>query len=346
MKFELPAVARERLGRGLRMFFWTILVLAVVAAMYLFVGPSSPREDVTWGVNFSAKHTRNLGLDWKEVYTALLDDLKIRHIKLAAHWDYIEPKQESFDWADTDWQFAEAEKRGAKLVPVIGMKTPRWPECHIPEWAKGFDKGSLQFRSMHYVEEFVKRYKDSPAIEYWQVENEPFFGFGDCPFLPGDELLAKEVAIVRRLDPDHKIMITDTGEFSFWVEAAKAGDIVGHTLYRKVWFKQLGVYWTYPIPPVFYSRKAALIRNFMGKQVIDAELQAEPWGPTLYYDLPIEEQMKTMPIEQLRANIDFAKRTGMRQAFFWGDEWWYWMKVKHNDPSYWEEVKALVAKTP
>ena len=119
------------------------------------------------------------------------------------------------------------------------------------------------------------------------------------------------------------------------------GDIVGTTLYKKVWFKQIGMYVKYPIPPVFYWRKAQIIKKLFNKKVICVELQAEPFGPKLLYDSPLEEQKKSMNLNQFRENIDFATKTGLDTFYLWGTEWMYWMKEKQNQPEIWNEAKKL-----
>ena len=129
--------------------------------------------------------------------------------------------------------------------------------------------------------------------------------------------------------------------FSFWTKPARIADIVGVTLYRKVWFKELNRYVSYPFNPVFYARKAKLIDLFFNKEVIGVELQAEPWGPTLLYDSPIEEQVKTMNLEQFKKNIDFARRTGFKEFYLWGAEWWFWLKEIQQDPEIWLEARKL-----
>lgn len=311
-----------------------------VIFIYFFVGITTPRQDVAWGVNFSQKHTEALGLDWRKTYTALLDDLEVRRFKIAVHWDIVEPNEREFDFVDLDWQMAEARKRDAKALLVVGMKTPRWPECHIPGWAADLSKEQQQQEISLMLETIVSRYKDSPALLAWQVENEPFFSFGVCPWLD-DEFLEKEVELVRSLDTNHPIIISDTGEFSFWTKPARIADTVGVTLYRKAWFKEFSRYVSYPLNPVFYARKAALINLFFDKEVIGVELQAEPWGPALLYDLPREEQVKTMNLEQFKKNIDFARRTGFKEFYLWGAEWWFWMKEVQNDPAIWNEAKSL-----
>jgi len=44
----------------------------------------------------------------------------------------------------------------------------------------------------------------------------------------------------------------------------------------------------------------------------------------------------------MRANIDFAKRTGFNEIYVWGVEWWYWMKTVHHDARYWNYAQDAV----
>jgi hypothetical protein len=246
---------------------------------YFFVGSPPQVEKITWGVNFSQKHAQNLKLNWKETYLALLDDLGVKNLKVSAHWDLIESEKDKYNFEDLDWQIKEAEKRGAKILLVIGMKTGRWPECHIPNWAVNLDKREQQKEILEILREIVLRYKDSKTILAWQVENEPFFPFGQCPWVDKN-FLKKEIRLVKDLDLlKRKVIISDSGEGSFWIRAAQFGDIVGTTMYKKVWFRQLGFYIYYPFPPTFYWRKAKIIKKLFNKEVICVELQAEPWGP-------------------------------------------------------------------
>jgi len=326
----------------LKIFFILILLLIIFGLCFLFGGTERPAKTIRWGVVFSQKHAEALGLDWRETFLALLDDLRIRNIKIIAHWDLIEPEKDHFEFSDLDWQIKEAQKRNAKVILVLGMKTGRWPECHLPYWAKSLGKEDQQKEILELIENIVLRYKNYSNILYWQVENEPFFRFGECPqWWPQKSFLEKEVELVRSLDK-RKIIVSDSGEFSFWIKPAQLGDIVGTTLHRVVYFKELGIYIKYPFPPIYYWRRAQLIKYLFGKRVICVELQAEPWGKTLLYWSPLSEQEKTMNLTQLRKNIEFAKRTGLDTFYFWGGEWWYWLKEKQGKEEIWQEIKNLV----
>ena len=283
----------------IKLFLGIIGIIILLFFAWLFIGKAPVSENIIWGVAFSQKQSQDLGLDWKENYLAILDDLKIDHLKIIAYWDLIEPQNDDYYFNDLDFQIEEAEKRDAQLVFTLGRKVPRWPECHIPEWAKGLDKKEQEQAVLDVIEETVLRYRDSDSIWAWQIENEPFFNFGECPEITED-FLRKEVELVRFLDQeDRPIIISDSGSNRFWFKVARMGDIVSFSLYRKVWFNEFNNYVKYPFPPVFYWRKAQIIDKVFDKEVICGELQAEPWGSTLIPYLPFEEHKETMDLEKL-----------------------------------------------
>lgn len=319
-----------------------LLVLIIIVFCYFFVGKAKPVEKIDFGVTFSKIYAQELGLDWKEAYLSILDDLRIKKIRLVAYWPEIEPGEGIFDFENLDWQVNEAEQKGAEIIMAVGRRLPRWPECHVPEWAQDLSEKGQQEEILDIISEVVNRYKDREAIKFWQVENEPFLGtFGECPKLD-KKFLDREIALVRELDPSRKIILTESGEFSTWIGAARRTDIMGTTLYRTVWAKYFRFYIRYPIPAIFYQRKTALIKKlFDVDKIIVVELQAEPWGPKPTQELSLEEQFKSMNQKELREIIDYTKRAGFSEAYLWGAEWWYWLKQVHEDDSMWEEAKKL-----
>ena len=298
---------------------------------------------ITWGVNFSQMQAEDLRIDWKKMYLAILEDLGARHIKLMTQWDFVEDKKGVFYFNDIDWQIQEAQKHNANIIYVVGMKSGRWPECHLPNWVDGMTKQEQQDALLIYINESVNRYKNSKSIIAWQVENEPLFNFGECPWYDKD-FLKKEVALVKSLDNTRPVIISDSGEQSLWLSAAKIGDMVGVTMYRKLWFGQpsgFGFYATFPIPPSYYYQRAQLVKYLYGKKVIGVELQAEPWAYKKYHDVSLKEQEKTMNVNQFKKNVEYAKSTGFDTLYFWGTEWWYWLKENQNRPEIWNEARKL-----
>lgn len=332
---------KKKITKIIKVVFLALFFIMLAFFSYFFIGRTKEAEKIIWGANFSQKEAESLGLNWRDAYLAILDDLKAKKIRISSYWDLIEKEDGKYDFGDLDWQLKESEKRGAGIILAVGMKTPRWPECHIPEWARNQTLDIRNQKLLDYIKAVVERYKNSPAISMWQVENEAFFPFGNCP-KPDKELLKKEIDLVKTLDSgSRKVIISDSGEWSLWLKAAKLGDEVGISIYRKVWFGEFGRYFKYPFPVVYYQKKVQLINKFFNKNVLCVELQAEPWGPGAVQDLEQSELEKTMNLEKFRANVEFARKTGLNEFYFWGPEWWYYMKTLKNDPSIWEEAKKL-----
>lgn len=323
-----------------KFIFLLVIILLIIAAGFLYLSMRPVSRNITYGVVFSQKHSYDMGLNWKSNYLALLDDLGVKNIKLAADWDLIEPEADNYNFSDVDWQLEQARVHNAKIMLAVGMKTPRWPECHIPEWAKGLSKDVQQEKILKMLETVVRRYNTNPEIAAWHIENEPLFHFGECPWID-EEFLEKEVALVRSIDSQKRpVVISDSGEGSWWFKIARVADVAGITMYRKVYFNELKTYITYPIPPIFYWLKSKLVGVFFKKPVICVELQAEPWAINQVYDGG-ENDAKTMDLGQFKKNLDFAKDTGIDTFYLWGSEWWYWMREKQNQPEFWEEVKKI-----
>jgi Glycosyl hydrolases family 2, TIM barrel domain len=310
------------------------------------VSPRSGQTGSLWGVDFSQSQTEYLGLDWKETYSAIIDDLGAKDIKLHTNWDWVEGKQDDFYFNDIDWQIKQAEEKNVKIIYVVGMKTGRWPECHLPNWAQGMKEADVQAALLKYITAVLTHYKNSSAITYWQVENEPMLKFGTCPswYYDNGSFLKTEVALVRSLDPTRQIIISDSGELSDWTRVAKIADIVGVTLYRNAWTSVTATFgfesYSFKVPS-YYSKKAQNIAKNYGKNVICIELQAEPWAGKPLLVAPLKEELKSMNLTMFKEDVAFAKQTGLGKFYFWGVEWWYWMKTKQNQPEIWDAAKNL-----
>ncbi len=321
-----------------------ILYIVVGIFFLLFVlswGPSYKETDLEYGMTFSSKQSTDLGLDWKEVYLAMLDDLQVKKLRLPAYWDVLEKEQDNYDWTDLDWQIEQAEKRNVELILVVGQRVPRWPECHIPNWAWNMNDTERQNATLEHIQQTVSRYKQNPNLRYWQVENEPFLpNFGVCPKFES-QFLDKEINLVHSLDK-RPIIVTDSGELSLWALAAKRADVFGTTMYRDTYSRMLHSYIHYPISPAFFRIKKNLANIFAQPQDwIVIELQGEPWGKTAFQNLSQAEREKTMSPEKFKDMISFIKKTGFKTFYWWGVEYWYWEKATRNNPAYWDTAKQL-----
>jgi hypothetical protein len=326
--------------------FVIVFIIATIVFCYFFVGKAPVAENITWGVDFSQMQAETLGLNWKEAYLSIIDDLGVKNIKLHAQWDWVEGKKDKYYFKDTDWQVNEAKKKGVKIIYVLGLKSGRWPECHAPIWLNSLSEQDQKTELLNYIKEAVLRYKDNDTIVTWQVENEPLFKFGECPswYYKNDSFLKSEIDLVKLLDPSRSVIVSDSGEQSSWFSAAKNADVVGITMYREVWAHIVdgwGFYFKPFLSPVTYWRKALLVNKIFGKDVICIELQAEPWASRPFFDVPLKEQLKSMNLTIFKQNIEYAKNTGLNKFYFWGVEWWYWMKTTQNQPEIWNEAKTL-----
>ena len=297
---------------------------------------AAPVEEPEWGVTFSTIQAGRYGVDWKEAYIASLDDLGIRHYRIPVYWYDIEPNPGEYHFDDIDFILDEAKKRGATITLAIGQKVPRWPECFIPGWAEE-QSDELRGQSLlHTIRVIVNRYKTHPAVSRWQVENEPFFSFGECPE-PNYQLVYREIGAVRAVD-DRPIMTTVSGELEPWNNGAALADVVGISMYRVTWNKMFG-YFFYPLSPSFYRARAKVISSQVDKLII-SELQAEPWFYKPYTEMTAEERREAFSVQLFENNIEFARRTQLSEALLWGVEWWY-LEKQEGRPELWNRAKEL-----
>lgn len=345
LSVKLPKTFKESLSKA-AVAQKIISIVIIGIGLAILAVPEAKIQKLEYGITFSQKFAEELAGDrWKIMYLDLLDDLKIRELRLVAYWDRVEPEENKFDFKDLDWQIAEAEKRGSKIILVVGRKTPRWPECHIPPWTE-FSISNSQFSNkfedflLNYIKTTVEHYRDNSAIWAWQVENEPLFPFGDCG-TTGIKILNKELNLVKSLDT-RPVVLTDAGELGFaWPYLAVKSDIFGTTLYRYVHNRVLGDtnYWF--IPSSFFRLKAWWAKSVWNKDILINELQAEPWMTVPLSQASVEEQYKTMSPEKFRQVIKYAEKTDFTKAYLWGAEWWWWLKNEKGNDMMWEEVKKL-----
>ncbi|MDP2676380.1 MAG: hypothetical protein Q8O83_01715 [bacterium] len=315
--------------------------LLLVTIFLVLISLTPAKTPKTYGVTFSPFYAERFNVHWKDAYIAILDDLGVKHIRLSAYWNEVEKTERVFNFSDLDWQIQEAEKRNVDIVLAIGKKLPRWPECHIPEWIEGLTPEEQHEKLLRYISETILRYRDSPAITLWQIENEPLLPFGECVHISEQEL-ENELAFVRALD-SRPILITASGELSFWTKEIKYADVFGSTLYRIVWNDSLKRHITYPLPSSFYRAKQTIARLFGGnKPMLVIELQGESWNKKMTYELPIEEQYISMNPERFQGVLSYASRTGFDTFYLWGVEWWYWLKVTQDKPEMWDIAKEAI----
>lgn len=309
-----------------------VVIIVLIISGWLLIKKVPTVETKTFGVTFSKIMAEDFNLDWQKAYRSIVQDLGIKKVRIPVYWPEVEVAEGEFDFSWFDWILEESKKNEVDVILVVGIKVPRWPECHRPEWV---DNESL----LKYIETTVKRYNNHSAVWAWQVENEPFLKFGICPnYEP--KFIDKEIELVRSIS-NKPIIVTDGGEFGDWFRAYKRADIFGSTMYRHVQARFIGEF-TYPLPPSFFRLRQSVVELFYGKKPkIVVELQAEPWIDGVVKDSSLEVQYAGFGPERFDDLMEYIEGTGFDTFYFWGVEWWYWLKEKGH-PEMWELVKDYV----
>ena len=320
-----------------------ILALVLSALLYLLAQKPAP-ERIVYGMSFNTLYAHELNLDWKKVYDAILDDLNVRHLRLAAHWPMVEGTRDQYNFEELDYQLQRAEEVGADVIFAVGRRLPRWPECHIPEWGTSLTWDEQKEEIREYLTTVVTRYKDHPSITHWQVENEPYlevFAREHCDELD-EAFLLEEIELVRSLDGTRPILVTDSGNLGLWSGAYKHGDAFGTSVYVYFWNPEVGQFKTV-IPPWVYRVKEGIVTLLYGKKpTYLIELSAEPWLVEPVTNVDIETQYSRMDVTKMNEILEYARHTRFEYQYLWGAEWWYWLR-EHGHPEMWTRGEELFA---
>lgn len=326
------------------------IAITAIASVLLFIHFLNwfvfvPIKNPIYGVSFSQKRSQELGLDWQANYLALLDDLQFKRLRLMSYWDMHEPVRGQLDFGSLDWQMDQAHQRGAKVSLAIGLRQPRWPECHRPDWTHQLHGNAWKQALYAYIEIVANRYKTHPALDSWQLENEAMNNwFGPCE-PPNRQRLIEEFALLKQWDPHHRIIMSLSDQHGLPL-GQPVPDEYGFSVYRTVWNEKIPPrgYITYPTPIWYHRLRAQAIKTIHNRPIIIHELQMEPWGPRDTKNLTIEEQNKSMGPEQIPKSFRFARQLGIQRIDLWGSEWWYWRKT-NGDTGIWDVVRQQL-RTP
>lgn len=322
-----------------------ITVLLVFIAMwsigqwYIYTQRNIP---LTYGVTFIPDYAQSLGVNPQKTMNALIR-IGVRQFRLTSYWSDIQPSPGQYNFSQLNWEFAQANKVHAKIILTVGLRQPRWPECHPPNWintAKPMSNWEPQLLS--FMSKVINRYKNNPALEGWQLENEYFLkGFGDCTNYSRSRLIT-EYNLLRKLDPNHPIIIGRSNNAIGFPINQPQPSIFGISVYKRVWDATVTHrYLEYPYPSWFYSFLAGIQEIFDHKNMIIAEMQAEPWPPNgqTIPQVSLKEQNKSMNATRLKNRFRFSKATGMKDVIMWGAEYWYYRKVILHHPGMWNVAK-------
>jgi hypothetical protein len=324
--------------------------------------PSQYRRPPYLGTTFSPLQCYYMNLDPRQVFKSLMG-LGLNRIRLGAYWHELEPKPGQMDFSQLDWLLEQCHQAKIEVVLAVGMKVPRWPEFHFPDWVKAqYETGAgstaldlrsplLAERSTQFVEKVVAHTRMAPAIKYWQVENEPFTRLeitGGRWLSP--EFVGREVALVRAgARGDQKICLTNAihlptpkeGEDTPALKnSAALADAVGINVYTKVPAGPPGIYLE-PSPAFWNTLKIWQQDLVLAKrEPWIAEAQAEPWEPQQLVAMQKLDYPSAAP-RRMTQLVTELSGIGYQTILLWGCEYWYWQRQQGRN-LWWWSVEKLV----
>lgn len=329
--------------------FWIVFAVIVLVVYAQAVAVSDwyinkhKSEPLNYGVTFISDYASYLGVDPQATLKALRDDMGIHRFRLVTYWSDIEKSPGVYDFSDIDWQLNMIAQVHGTATVSIGMRQPRWPECHIPDWDGSAPPAKRNSDVDNFIKATVNHLKGNPVVQSYQLENEYFLGaFGACP--PSDrQQLINEFNITKSLDPNRPIIMSLANNYFGIPTGQPRPDEFGVSVYKRVFdYTVTHRYFEYPFTPRYYAYRAGLTEIFTGKESMLHELQVEPWLAT-GYDIrtaPLSEEYKSMNPKIAASRIKYAQATGLRDIDMWGGEWWYYLKVVRHQPAMWDTVKS------
>ncbi len=58
-----------------------------------------------------------------------------------------------------------------------------------------------------------------------------------------------------------------------------------------------------------------------------------------------QEQIESFTIYDFRNNINYTLRSRFDTCYMWGVEWWYYLKIKHGEASYWNYAAEIMKES-
>jgi hypothetical protein len=210
-----------------------------VAAALLLGGETWPKEAPPAplvGFSYSPGMTSPASTDAAHELADLLDATEPDLVRLPVYWELVQPTPDSLDFSSVDelLEVIDAHNtfadRPTRVVLTLGARNFLYPELHLPTWAGPREQPNLNeaqssapYRT--YFDESVLRYRASPLLYAWQVENEPL-DYVVNEVTGADQVttaqLAWEVAEVHQLDPAHKVGVTTFDGWNVYIDLLQA----------------------------------------------------------------------------------------------------------------------------
>lgn len=325
-----------------------------LAALALLLGsevwpPAKPAAPLV-GFSYSPLTSLALNRAPAQDLAALLAATDPDLVRLPIYWESVEPTPDSLDFSSIDELMAvvgehdQVTSRPTQVVLTIGARNFLYPELHEPAWAGPRTQPQLndvqsQAAYRFYFDRSLMRYRSSPLLYAWQVENEPLDYVGNS--ITGDDLidtaqLSWEVDEVHQLDPGRTVVLTSFDGWNSTIDIVQmyapsllymvgaypsghpgemldGGDALGLDLYVEAPSMSQKF-----ISPDLRSTWKQQALNFWagqaqahGKQLWLAEMQAQPWNNSSGF----------APANLVASAIDY-RQEHLNVVLLWGVETW------------------------
>ena len=342
--------------------------------------PIEPRGAMRLGISFRPLQAEGLGLEPQAALDELLDH-PYQVIRLAALWNRMEPEPDAFDASHLDWQIEAAQRAGKQVIIALGaVKNFGYPEFFVPQHhiRTPLREGSLVGEASHprlldaalaFARRVVERYKGHRSVIAWQVEHEAVDPLGvEHSWRLATGFVKREMAEVRRLDPDRPILLNGFLPMSLPVAAQQwwrtrdqgdslalaedAADIVGVDFYPCHALGAAGSLTAYLDSPEHGWRERArrVVKRAAAKgtRLMISEGQAEPWEAVTTPPNPPGRAMASCPPERVIENYNrclvLARESGgtLDSYLFWGAEYWL-SRQRAGDGGYLGAFRRILA---
>jgi hypothetical protein len=332
-------------GRG-------VLIVVCLCALLLGSEDWAPERTAPPLVGFSYSPLTSTEVDRDPAVdlSRLLETTHPDLVRLPIYWELVQSSPEQLDFESVDALLAVVAKHNetspnpTRVVLTVGARNFLYPELHQPPWAGprtqpyiGAVQSQLAYRT--YFTSSVTRYRDSPLLYAWQVENEALdIVVNDSTGINAisPEQMQWEIDQVHMLDPHHEVVLTSYNAlnstadlmqvYTPWLlpligggsghsdEALQMGDAFGLDIYldspHVAWRSATSVHmrskWKQQSIG-FWSARA----HAEGKDIWLAEVQAQPWGGETSF----------APSDLVASAVDYREER-LDVVLLWGVETW------------------------
>ena len=355
--------------------FLLIALLIIFANAFANPIPDKKQKNTykpAYGVSYSFEQAGWYGLDPKNDFIKLLDEVKPDWVRIPFFWNLMTNEDGNLKIDDLKFAIEEAQKRNVKVVVALGAKTPYYPETHLPSKLKNQIKFGQRLTPDNPVADelldidrrLVEELSKYTNISHWQVENEPLLG-DERGISVSVDLVKREVETIRKADLLRRpIIVNHPAGWYFdrqWLDLLsilEVGDVYStnayfktkgtHLIAAKAAGTEVKIPWpdflSWPVQswPLLSPPYEAFKKKAEGKGVDFwiMEMQAEPYIREV---ADAGRENFSFSTEDIEKGNDFLKSYGIKSIGLWGVHFWQF-RAKDGDYSWIKQIRDITSE--